>query len=242
VGVPHANPSNSTKILGGASLFTRVPHYIGEQLVSATLIQSIFPFLSIYTQLLLAMGKPRPQKKKSSKSKSSKKSVLGPGGSVSQVKMSEDPSALLDQATILLQTGRIDEALATAQEALDLAAGNASAQLQAVNLLGEINVELGEIDTAREYFLGAVQQDPNGSIPEAEGGGAEKFLWLAQLSEQGGADSVQWFEKGVSSLRQSLQQMEGKTSAEDVANAAEKKTKMANALCAVAEIYMTDLS
>ncbi|KAJ5190806.1 assembly chaperone of rpl4 [Penicillium cinerascens] len=186
------------------------------------------------------MGKPRPQKKKSSKS--SKKSVLGPGGSVSQAKMSQDPSALLDQATILLQTGRADEALATAQEALDLAAGNASAQLQAVNLLGEINVELGEIDTAREYFLGAVQQDPNGSIPEAEGGGAEKFLWLAQLSEQGGADSVQWFEKGVSSLRQTLQQMEGKTSAEDIADATEKKTKMANSLCAVAEIYMTDLS
>ncbi|KAJ6108294.1 assembly chaperone of rpl4 [Penicillium sp. IBT 18751x] len=186
------------------------------------------------------MGKPRPQKKKSSKS--SKKSVLGPGGSISKAKMSQDPSALLEQATILLETLRVDEALATAQEALDLAAGNASVQLQAVNLLGEINVELGEIDTARGYFLTAVQQDPNGSIPEAEGGGAEKFLWLAQLSEQGGADSVQWFEKGVSSLRQTLQQLEGKTSAEDVANAEMKKAKMANALCAVAEIYMTDLS
>ena len=223
----------------GASLFTRVPHYIGEQLFFfiGTKHFSSF-FIRLYTRP--AMGKPRPQKKKSSKS--SKMSVLGPGGSVSQAKMSQGPSALLDQATILLQTGRVDEALATAQEALDLAAGNASAQLQAVNLLGEINVELGEIDTAREYFLGAVQQDPNGSIPEAEGGGAEKFLWLAQLSEQGGADSVQWFEKGVSALRQNLQQMEGKTSAEDIANATEKKTKMANALCAVAETYMTDLS
>jgi tetratricopeptide (TPR) repeat protein len=215
-----------------------VPHYI-EQLFFFTHTRHFLPFLALsYT--CPAMGKPRPQKKKSSKS--SKKSVLGPGGSISKAKMSQDPSALLDQATILLQTGRVDEALATAQEVLDLAAGNASAQLQAVNLLGEINVELGEIDTAREYFLSAVQQDPNGSIPEAEGGGAEKFLWLAQLSEQGGADSVQWFEKGVSSLRQTLQQLEGKTSAEDVANATEKKTKMANALCAVAEIYMTDLS
>lgn len=186
------------------------------------------------------MGKPRPQKKKSSKS--SKKSVLGPGGSVSKTKMSQDPSTLLDQATILLQTGRADEALSSAQEALDLAAGNASAQLQAVNLLGEINVELGEIETAREYFLRAIELDPNGSIPEAEGGGAEKFLWLAQLSEQGGVDSVQWFEKGVSSLRQTLHSLEGKTSPEEVATIAEKKPKLANALCAVAEIYMTDLS
>lgn len=186
------------------------------------------------------MGKPRAQKKKSSKS--SKKSVLGPGGSISKSKMTKDPSTLLDQATILLQTGRADEALPTAQEALNLAAGNASTQLQAVNLLGEINVELGEIETARECFLRAIELDPNGSIPESEGGGAEKFLWLAQLSEQGGVDSVQWFEKGVASLRQTLQSLEGKTSPEYLATAAEKKTKMANALCAVAEIYMTDLS
>lgn len=186
------------------------------------------------------MGKPRPQKKKSSKSRT--KSVLGPGGSISKPKMSQDPSTLLDQATILLQTGRADEALPTAQQALDLASDNASVQLQAVNLLGEINVELGEIDTAREYFLSAVEQDPNGSIPEAEGGGAEKFMWLAQLSEHGGVDSVQWFEKGVSSLRQTLQSLEGKTGTEEVAFAEEKKVKLSNALCAVAEIYMTDLS
>lgn len=186
------------------------------------------------------MGKPRPQKKKSSKSRT--KSVLGPGGSISKPKMSQDPSTLLDQATILLQTGRADEALPTAQQALDLSSDNATVQLQAVNLLGEINVELGEIETAREYFLRAVEQDPNGSIPESQGGGAEKFMWLAQLSEQGGTDSVQWFEKGVSSLRQTLQSLEGKTGTEETALAEEKKVKLSNALCAVAEIYMTDLS
>ncbi|KAJ5679433.1 assembly chaperone of rpl4 [Penicillium macrosclerotiorum] len=185
------------------------------------------------------MGKPRPRQKKS---KSRAKSVLGPGGSVSKSKMSQDPSTLLDQATILLQTGRADEALPTAQQALDLAAENASVQLQAVNLLGEINVELGDIDTARGCFLHAVELDPNGSIPDSEGGGAEKFLWLAQLSEQGGNDSVKWFEKGVSSLRQTLQSLQGKTGKEDLATIEEKKSKLSNALCAVAEIYMTDLS
>ncbi|CAI7665455.1 unnamed protein product [Penicillium pancosmium] len=156
--------------------------------------------------------------------------------------MAQDPSTLLDQATILLQTGRADEALPTAQQALDLAGDNGPAQLPAVNLLGEINVELGDIDTARECFTRAVELDPNGSISESEGGGSEKFLWLAQLSEQGGAESVQWFEKGVASLRQVLQSLEGKTSKEDIENSQEKKTKLSNALCAVAEIYMTDLS
>ncbi|KAJ5983783.1 hypothetical protein N7481_005882 [Penicillium waksmanii] len=189
------------------------------------------------------MGKPRLQKNKSKKSsKSSQKSVLGPGGSVSKHSMAQDPSTLLDQATILLQTGRADEALPTAQQALDLAGDNGPAQLPAVNLLGEINVELGDIDTARECFTRAVELDPNGSISESEGGGSEKFLWLAQLSEQGGAESVQWFEKGVASLRQVLQSLEGKTSKEDIENSKEKKTKLSNALCAVAEIYMTDLS
>lgn len=220
------------------TFYSKLPRFSGEQLLSLFAEERIDIFSLVYSRP--AMGKPRPQKKKPSKSRA--KSVLGPGGSVSKSKMTQDPSTLLDQATILLQTGRVDEALATAQEALDLAAENASAQLQAVNLLGEINVELGEIDTAREYFLHAVEQDPNGSIPEPEGGGAEKFLWLAQLSEQGGADSVQWFEKGVSCLRQTLKSLEGKTSAEEVASATEKKTKMTNALCAVAEIYMTDLS
>lgn len=189
------------------------------------------------------MGRPRPQKNKSKKpTKSSQKSVLGPGGSVSKHSMAQDPSTLLDQATILLQTGRADEALPTAQQALELAGDNLSTQLSAVSLLGEINVELGDIDSARECFTRAVELDPTGSISESEGGGAEKFLWLAQLSEQGGAESVQWFEKGVSSLRQTLQSLEGKTSAEDVKNSTEKKNKLSNALCAVAEIYMTDLS
>ncbi|CAG8918108.1 unnamed protein product [Penicillium salamii] len=186
------------------------------------------------------MGKPRPQKKKSSKPR--EKSVLGPGGSISKGNMAQDPSKLLDQATILLQTGRTEEALVIAQQALDLSAENTPAQLPAINLLGEIHVELGDIDTARTFFLQAVQLDQNGSIPESQGGGAEKFLWLAQLSEEGGKDSVLWFEMGVASLRQSIQGLEGKTSAEEVADIAQKKIKLSNALCAVAEIYMTDLS
>jgi tetratricopeptide (TPR) repeat protein len=187
------------------------------------------------------MGKPKPQKKRNKSSRP--QSVLSPGGSISKNTMSNpDPSTLLDQASMLLQTGQADAAVEVAQQALDLAPANSAAQRLAVNLLGEINVELGEIDTARQHFLRAVELDPNGSISEAEGGGTEKFLWLAQLSEEGGKDSVQWFEKGVSSLRQTLQSLEGKTGPEEVADAQEKKTKLANALCAVSEIYMTDLS
>ncbi|KAK9555042.1 hypothetical protein V6Z88_002788 [Aspergillus fumigatus] len=153
-----------------------------------------------------------------------------------------DPAILLEQAVVLLQTGQADAALAAAQQAFNSAPTNSPAQLSALNTIGEIYVELGDINAARECFLRAVELDPNGTIPESEGGGAEKFLWLAQLSEVGGKDSVQWFEKGVSALRTIIQQLEEKQDPQTAAELAEKKKKMANALCGVAEIYMTDLS
>ncbi|KAL5332928.1 hypothetical protein BJX70DRAFT_392585 [Aspergillus crustosus] len=139
------------------------------------------------------MGKPRPHKIKASKTR--EKSVLSAGGSISKRKMSEDPTKLLEQATILLQTGQADTALTLAQQALEALPANSPAQLLVLNAVAEIYVELGEIELARKHFLQAVELDPTGSIAESEGGGAEKFLWLAQLSELGGNDSVQWFEK-----------------------------------------------
>ncbi|RAK71088.1 uncharacterized protein BO72DRAFT_342227, partial [Aspergillus fijiensis CBS 313.89] len=160
----------------------------------------------------------------------------------SQSKMNEDPTQLLDQATILIQTGQADAALQLAQQALDSSPAGSPSYLSALIAVAEIYVELGDIDTARAHFLRAVEADPNGTIPESQGGGAEKFLWLAQLSEEGGKDSVQWFEKGVSSLRHAIQQLEQNPGPKEAAELLEKKRKMANALCAVAEIYMTDLS
>lgn len=177
------------------------------------------------------MGKPRPHKKKASKSKS----ALRAGNS----KMNEDPSKLLEHATLLLQTGQPDEALSIAQRALELASNS---PLSALNTVAEVYIELGEIDVAREHFMRAVELDPNGTTPESQGGGSEKFLWLSQLSEQGGLDSVKWFEKGVSSLRHTIQQLEGTNDPENLSILEEKRRKLANALCGVAEIYMTDLS
>lgn len=179
------------------------------------------------------MGKTKPHQKKASKSRQK---------SAPRQKMDDSPPALLEQAIVLLQTGRAEEALSLAQHALELAPDNSPSQLGAVNLLAEVYIELGDIDSARDHFIRAVELDSEGIIPESEGGGPEKFLWLAQLSENGGADSVRWFEKGVSALRQVIQQLEEKAVPGQAAIAEEKKRKMANALCGVAEIYMTDLS
>ncbi|KAK2791127.1 hypothetical protein FQN52_005083 [Onygenales sp. PD_12] len=182
------------------------------------------------------MAKTRPSKKSSSK----KKSSSGPDGrGASSKKMNEDPQILFDQATVLLQTGQPEAALPIAQRGFDIAPAGSRNVLVGLNLIGEIFVELGEIDAAREHFTRAVSLDPNGEIPESEGGGAEKFLWLAQLSETGGSDSVGWFEKGVASLRRSIQLLEQNGDADE---ALEQKKKLAHALCGVVEIYMTDLS
>jgi tetratricopeptide (TPR) repeat protein len=185
------------------------------------------------------MGKTRPQRSKLSKR--SKSILNGVGASISKRKM-EDPIELLDQATILLQTGQAEAALPIAERVLGLKSANSQILLSATTLIAEAHVELGELNAAREHFLRAVELDPDGTMPGSQGGGAEKFLWLAQLCEQGGADSVKWFERGVASLQHTIQSLEQSTRPEDATLLDEKRKKLANALCGMVEIYMTDLS
>jgi len=191
-------------------------------------------------------------KTKSSKSKSNgdSKSVINrttPTPSKASSPPS-NPTSLLTQATTKLLEGDIEGAVPFAQRALGLLDVNSVEALPALNLLGEIHVELGDIDAARTYFTQAAEIDENGEVEEERGGGAEKFLWLAQLSEEGGRDSVDWFERGASVLRQQIQQLvdegnAGRKRAEEVAEAVEeKRRKLATALCGVVEVYMTDLS
>jgi tetratricopeptide (TPR) repeat protein len=153
------------------------------------------------------------------------------------------PEELLIQAATLLQTSQPEEALVAARRALSLLQPGTSkpsaAALPALNLLGEINVELGDPDSAREAFQAAIIIDPEGAND-----GAEKFLWLAQLNEEGGAESVRWFEKGIEVLKREIGELEGKLvkKAEVAELLEEKRQKVANSLCGIAEVYMTDLS
>ncbi|RVD84344.1 uncharacterized protein DFL_006096 [Arthrobotrys flagrans] len=96
--------------------------------------------------------------------------------------------------------------------------------LKALELAGEINVELEDVDTAIRCFGTAAELDPEG-----EGSGAEKFLWLAQICVEGGEVAIGWYEKAVGYLRKVA------------AVAGEEKEKLCSALCGMAEIYMTDL-
>lgn len=152
---------------------------------------------------------------------------------------------LFEQATELLQEGQANEALPVAQkliQCLSSPAVDSTLKLPALDLIGEIYIELGEAEQARNIFLEAVKLDPDGTLGNEVSGGADKFLWLAQLCDEGGQESVDWFEKGAAVLRRELQQYDGKTMTDEDEFIQEiKRTKLANALCGAAEVYMTDL-
>ncbi|KAF2667731.1 hypothetical protein BT63DRAFT_299408 [Microthyrium microscopicum] len=190
------------------------------------------------------MGKTRPPER-SKLAKKQKKQTAD-----AKRKAAQAPSQLLAQAAIHLQQSDVESALQLATSALQQLKKTLKTEqdvfncLPALSLLGEINVELGDIDAARDYFGQAAQIDEDGDLPEQAGGGADKFLWLAQLSEEGGKDSVMWFEKGAAVLRRQITAAieEGMDQDTQALLLEEKKSKLSNALCAIAEVYMTDLS
>ncbi|KAE8443063.1 hypothetical protein EG329_002386 [Mollisiaceae sp. DMI_Dod_QoI] len=189
------------------------------------------------------MAKIKPNNNKDKKARKKEKSALN-RVAASPSKSSVSPTELLVQAAITLQQGNIAASAPLAKRALSLLPTESEATLPALNLLGEIHVELGDIDAARRYFLHAATIDEDGLISEDLGGGAEKFLWLAQLSEEGGQDSVDWFEKGALCLRIQIQALldSKKKDTDTEASIAEKTRKLSVALCGVVEVYMTDLS
>ena len=161
----------------------------------------------------------------------------------------ETSEELYAAALTLVEQSQPDEALKKAQKLWQqVQNGDVSETLPALNLLGEICIELGNGDAAKGYFEQAVGLDPHGNVPEAMGGGAEKFLWLAQLCEEGGKQSVKWFERGAKALQVEIANLEGGKGLAGVDEETllitrmEKKQKLANALCGIVEVYMTDLS
>ena len=165
-------------------------------------------------------------------------------------------STTLAEAEELLREGRAEDALPIALRALDTLRGGTTesdatattpaAALPALNLVAEIHLELGDAPTARSYFLRAASLDPDGQLPASHGGGAEKFLYLAQLSDQGGQDSVNWFTRGAIVLRREIASSSrsdnDNNDIEGQEEDDEKRKKLAEALCGIIEVYMTDLS
>ncbi|KIX04252.1 uncharacterized protein Z518_07806 [Rhinocladiella mackenziei CBS 650.93] len=123
---------------------------------------------------------------------------------------------------------------------LQLAAQGKATLPVALSLEAEIQLALGDADSARTSFTRAAQMDPDGALVSAE-----PWLWLAQLCEQGGKESISYFEKATEVLRNETEVLEDEEATVMDQSARvldEKKAKLADALCAMAEVYMTDLS
>lgn len=155
-----------------------------------------------------------------------------------------DAGSILDDAETLFEVGNLDEAISLADKALTTTGEGGDFELRALNLLGLLHVEDGEIDEAREFFERAAKIDKDGDMDEKVGGGPEKFLFLAELSEEGGQDTVKWFDRGAVALRKQIQALDAVASKTPEQQAAhdDKQKKLGGVLCAVAEVYMTDLS
>lgn len=196
----------------------------------------------------MARSRPSTPKEKARRAKSKLHRVQAS----SSKRREPTPTQLLAEATTFLHAGDPESALPLALRALVLSNSifcanvnlqsvtHTPASLPAISLLAEINIELGDPDAARNYFLQAVALDPDLEISEAEGGGVEKFLWLAQLCEEGGEESVRWFERGAEILRRDIARAEEMETKGELVQ--EKKRKLAGALCGIVEVYMTDLS
>src|SRR5579859_3862686 len=100
-----------------------------------------------------------------------------------------------------------------------------------VELLGEILIELGEIEQARECFLEAVRrrEGVSGVEPGEEG----KFLWLGQLSSE--EEAEKWYNLGVEALNKFLE------STEDERQKKAIQEKISEVYCSLLELYLTDL-
>lgn len=149
---------------------------------------------------------------------------------------------LLAEAATLLQRSQPELALPLAEKAVRRLESQTTTPINpaaAICLLAEIQLELGDVDTARTNFTRAVDVDPIGSYI-----GADALLWLAQLCEDGGRHSIELFERANDIIRERINDLESKIkrTAEQQAELLDLKRKLSDALCSMAEIYMTDLS
>jgi tetratricopeptide (TPR) repeat protein len=111
---------------------------------------------------------------------------------------------------------------------------------QAVVLVAEVHLARGDASSAVQHFEAAVRIDPDGALVSAD-----PYLYLAQLCEEGGAKSIQYFERGCEVLRNEIEVLNDSIQADDEEGQLiikSKQAKLAEALCGMTEVYMTDLS
>ena len=145
-------------------------------------------------------------------------------------------ATILAEAATYLTQSQPDLALPLATSAITRLTDDATEQKDvslpaALCLLAEIQLERGDADSARSNYQKAVSLDPEHTL------GANVWFSLAQISEAGGQESINLYESGTQILRQKIQD-----APDEFDDVEEWVPRLGDALCAMAEVYMTDLS
>lgn len=141
--------------------------------------------------------------------------------------MNEERNACLVQAKLAIDRLDYDEA----QEHIVAALNLDSNYPPAYELLGEIFVEQDQHQNARIAFGKAIELDIDGADAKS---GFEKYLWMGQLSEEGGTQAIDFYRKGVKRLINAIADTEEQ-------HQPVMRARLASAYSAMAELYMTDL-
>jgi len=129
----------------------------------------------------------------------------------------------------------VDELLAKTQNCIDQfdyqkaqrfctrALQSAPKSVRALELMGEICLELGEVDKAVDKFKKAIQLAPNI--------GESKYMSMGQLHS--GKQALNYFKKGIEILKEEKKKLPERE--------AKVNRKISSALCSMTDVYLTDL-
>ncbi|XP_066441824.1 uncharacterized protein [Eleutherodactylus coqui] len=135
---------------------------------------------------------------------------------------------LLEKTEEYLDNFNFEMAQLFCQRALDMEPDN----LEILDMMGNICMELGNAEKAKQVFLKAVDLSPDK--------GHAKYMCLGQIHCK--EEALQYFQKGLDVMIHAYQSQPQVSGAASVPDEIEVTTKdISTAFCSVAEIYLTDL-
>jgi tetratricopeptide (TPR) repeat protein len=165
----------------------------------------------------------------------SKSTKLSPAAQKAQ-KAGKDTGKAIASLCLRSRTALEEGELATAHELASRACEilpKDSPNVHPIELLGEINIELGEQEQARECFLEAVRRREGVGGGKLEAGEEGKFLWLGQLSTE--EEAEKWYNLGANALIQFIESTTDDEMRKPIHD------KICEVYCSLVELYLTDL-
>lgn len=139
---------------------------------------------------------------------------------------------LLEKTQEYMDSFDFDMAGLFCQRALDVDSNN----LQALDMLGHICSELGDMQKAKSVFLRAIELSPDV--------GHSKYMYMGQIHS--GQEAVDYYTRGIQVLLSALEKQEtvaqaGAAGTTDEDDEVPSTKDVSVAYCSLAEIYLTDL-